>query len=119
MNTPPVQILFDGTVANGVTQYVGVPIKNGKLGCHIAWLDATSSATITLETTSYNAQDAPTTTAGTYQWYPTAVSITGPAASAAGSFALNVADIYQRRARLKIVAAANSDFEIINGTHDV
>lgn len=109
--------LFKGTVANGATQYVGLPIyiEDGSVGAHIAWLDATSSATITLETTSYAAQDAPVESAGSaWEWYSeSGVTITGPAASAAGSFELHAENIRSKRARLKIVAAAACSFEIV------
>lgn len=108
--------LFKGAVASGATKYVGLPIyiEDGSVGAHIAWLDATSSATITLETTSYSAEDAPVDEAGSaWEWYSESdVSITGPAASAAGSFALHAENLRSKRARLKIVAAADCEFEI-------
>lgn len=105
--------LFKGTVANGVTKYVGVPIVKGTLGAHIAWLDATSSAAITLELSSFDGDEAPVEEAGSaWEWKDSGVSITGPAASAAGSTLVNVENARQRRARLKIVAAANCSFDI-------
>ena len=108
--------LFKGTIANGATQYVGVPIHDGKLGLHIGWKDATSSATITIEMTSFSADDAPVATAGSaWVWKDSGLSITGPAASAAGATLVNVENVRSLRARLKIVAAANCDFEIYDG----
>jgi hypothetical protein len=106
---------FKGAVANGETKYVGLSIRNGALGAYIAWHDATSSATITLELTSFDHVDAPVTTAGTYQWKDSGLSFTGPAASAAGSLLVNVENVRQKRARLKIVGAATSSFEIYEG----
>lgn len=102
-------------ITNGVTVYVGIPVIKGMVGCYIAWIDATSSATITLEFTSFPPEEAPTTTAGTYQWKDSGLSFTGPAASAAGSLAINVENVRQSRARLKIVGAANTSLIIYNG----
>jgi hypothetical protein len=108
--------LFKGSVGNGATQYVPVPIHDGCIGVQIAWLDATSSATITLELTSFDAYDAPYDAAGAaYEWKDSGVSITGPAASAAGSSLVNCENVRQLRARLKIVGAAASLFEIRDG----
>lgn len=108
--------LFKGTVANAATQYVNVPIHNGCIGLHIGWLDATSSATITLELSSFGAYDAPYDAAGAaWEWKDSGVAITGPAASAAGSILVNAENVRQLRARLKIVAAANCSFEIYDG----
>ncbi len=110
--------LFKGTVANGVTQYVGIPIHGGCIGTQISWLDATSSATITIELTSFGNADAPVDTAGSaWVWKDSGLSITGPAASAAGSVLVNADNVRQRRARIKIVAAANCSFEIYDGTN--
>lgn len=107
--------LFEGTVASAATKYVAVPVHKGALGCHIAWTDATSSATITLELSSFPDELAPTETAGTYQWEDSGETITGPAATAAGSTVVNLENVRQSRARLKIVAAADSEFIIFDG----
>lgn len=107
--------LFKGAIATSTTAYIGVPIHGDAIGLYIAWKDATSSATITLELTSVNATDAPVTTAGTWQWKDSGLTITGPAASAAGSTLVNVENARQTRARLKIVTAAACDFEILDG----
>lgn len=108
--------LFIGAVANGATQYVGVPIRDGVVGLQIAWKDATSSATVTLELSSFPATDAPVTEAGAaWEWKDSGLTITGPAASAAGSVLVNAENVRQRRGRLKIVAAAACVFEIHNG----
>lgn len=104
--------LFKGAIANGITRYINVPVRNGVIGLHIAWLDATSSATITLELTGFDALDAPLDIAAGYKWKDSGVSVTGPAASAAGSSLVNAENVRQARARLKIVAAAACDFEI-------
>ena len=105
--------LFIGTLATSTTTYIGVPVGSASLvGIHIAWKDATSSATITLETSDFPAIDAPVTTAGTYQWKDSGETITGPAASAAGATTVQLGNIGNSRARLKIVTAADSVFEI-------
>jgi hypothetical protein len=108
-------ILFQGTVASGETKYVPVPIRDGKLGAHIGWKDATSSATITLELGSF--PGASVDNAGrAWEWKDSGVSITGPAASAASSTIVNVENVRQRMARLKLVGAALSTFDIRDGT---
>lgn len=108
--------LFKGTVASAATKYVGVPIYDGTLGAHIAWLDATSSATITLQLTSFGPTDAPVDEAGSaWEWVDSGETITGPAASAAGAVLVNLENVRQRRARLKIVAAADCNLEIHDG----
>lgn len=105
----------NGTIANAETKYVGVPVVKGMVGVHIAWIDATSSATVTLELTSFPAEEAATDAAASYFWKDSGVSITGPAASAAGSASVNVENVRQSRARLKIVGAANTKLIIYNG----
>lgn len=107
-------ILFAGSVPTSTTFYVPVPVRDGCLGVDIGWKDAVSSATITLELTSF---DASFTTAGAaWEWKDSGVSITGPAASAAGGAQVHVENVRQRRARLKIVTAAVSNFDIRDGT---
>ena len=102
------------TIVNGQTFYLEVPIVNGTIGQHIGWLDATSSATITLELGSF--VGAAATVAGSaWEWKDSGVSITGPAASAAGSSLVNVENVRQKRARLKFVGAATSQFDVRGG----
>lgn len=97
------------------TKYVAIPMSTGgRLFIDVQWKDATSSATITLETTGSAVEDAPIDTAGpAWVWKTEAgVTITGPAAAAAGSTKVHATGLCCRRARLKIVAAAASDLEI-------
>lgn len=107
--------LFNGKVANGETLYVEVPIRDGAIGAQIGWKDATSSATITLELSSFPGVSAVNAGAA-WEWKDSGVSITGPAAAAAGSSLVDVENVRQRRARLKIVAAALCVLEIHDGT---
>ena len=37
----------DGTIGNGVTKYINLPVIKGFVGCYVAWVDATSSAAVT------------------------------------------------------------------------
>lgn len=111
--------LFRGKIASGVTLYVEVPVRNGVdggrfLGCQVAWLDATSSATITLELTSYRHAGAQDTSAT--MWIDSGLTFTGPAATAAGGLLINVENVRQLRARLKIVTAAITTLDIRDGT---
>lgn len=108
-------ILFSGAVASGATLYVPVPVRNGTIGLQIGWLDAISSATLTLELSSFAA--ASMTIAGrAWEWKDSALTITGPVAAAAGSTMVNVENARQQFARLKIVAAAACLFDIRDGT---
>jgi hypothetical protein len=108
--------LFKGTLTHPTTKYVGCPIHDGVIGGHIAWKDATSSATITLEMTSFGPDLAPNDEAGAaWEWKDSGVSITGPAGAAAGSVLVNVENARQLRARYKIVTAATCDLEIYDG----
>jgi hypothetical protein len=109
-------LLFKGAVLSAATQYVPLPISGGTIGAQIAWLDATSSATLTIETSNYDANDAPLTDAGSaWEWKGSGLTITGPTGAAAGSTTLNIENVRQKRARLKIVAAANCLFEVTDG----
>jgi hypothetical protein len=110
-------LLYKNTALSG-TAYVNLPIKKGTLGQQIAWLDATSSATLTIELTNYDADDAPLATAGAANvWKDSGVSVTGPAGSAIGATVLNIENVRQKRARLKIVTAATTNIEIIDGAN--
>jgi len=117
MIDPGAHILFAGAVLNGVTKYVAVPVRNGTIGVDIGWLDATSAATITLELSSFPNGAANFSVAGAaWEWSPSGLTITGPTAAAAGSALLNVENVRQNYARLKIVATANCSFDIRDGT---
>lgn len=105
--------LFAGAIATSTTQYIPLPIYKRALGCTIGWTDATSAATITLELTDVPFEDATATDAGSaWQWIDSGEVITGPAATAAGGVLVEIENCNHRRARLKIVTTANSDFVI-------
>jgi hypothetical protein len=108
--------LFSGVLTHPTTAYVGIPIKDGALGAQIAWKDATSSATITLELSSYDPQVAPIASAGSaWHWEDSGVTITGPAGAAAGSIVVNADNVRQQRARFKIVTIATTTIDILDG----
>ena len=113
MNYPPI---FRGPILAGATLYVGIPFGpiNWLVFVDVQWRDAVSSATITLETTASNSEDAPVDVPGqAWQWKTDAtVTIAGPTAIAAGSTKVTISNAAAPRGRLKIVAAANCDFEI-------
>ena len=97
--------LFYGKLANGEVKYLAIPIHDHTIGLHIAWLDAVSSAAIVLEMAG-NA-DVSASTAGTAaQWKDSGVTVTGPTATAIDSALLNIDNVRQAQARLKITAAA-------------
>lgn len=101
--------LFDGTVLNGATKYVGIPVSAGSLvGIQIARLSGAGADTITLELSEFPPDKAPVETAGTYQWKDSGETIATPAAGA--STLVHLGNIGTSRARLKIVAAADARY---------
>ena len=111
MPYPP---LFKGSIPITTTQYVGVPIGDADIiELQIAWKDATSAAAVTFETSSFSAIEAPVDEAGAaWEWKDSGITITGPAASAAGSTVVHLGNIGSRRGRVKIVTTAATDIEI-------
>lgn len=110
------QPLFRGTQATSTTVYYPVPVHEGVIGIQFAWTDATSNATVTLELTNFDAIEAPYAAAGAaYEWKDSGLTITGPAASAAGSTLILVENARVLRGRLKVVTTANSSFVILDG----
>lgn len=95
-------------VPNGQTKYVEVPQASALVwGAHLWWTDATSNATITVETSNRSDVAIDSTTAG--EWIAeSSITVTGPTGVAAGGSMLHVANMGSARARLKMVAAANS-----------
>jgi len=112
--------LFRGTQASGTTIFVPVHIVAGCIGVHISWLDATSAATINLELTSYAADEAASDAAASdVLWPDSGETITGPVGAAAGSALINLSNVRQQRARLRIVASANCSWSIWRGVQSV
>lgn len=106
--------IFGGAIPTSTTVYIPVQIKGGAIGVHIGWKDAVSSATITLELSSVDGVSF-TSAGSAWEWKDSGLTITGPAASAASSTLVNVENVRQYSARLKIVTAAVSTFEIWDG----
>ncbi len=101
--------LFDGTILSGTTKYIGVPVGQASLiGLQIARLTGAGADTITLELSEFPADQAPVTTAGTYQWKDSGETIATP--TAATSTIVPLGNVGLRRARLKIVAAADARY---------
>ncbi len=106
---------FKGVLTHPTTQYVGLQVGDAStMAIQIAWKDATSSATITLETTEFPNDEAPVDAAGSaWEWFPeTGITITGPTGSAAASSMTHLSNVGASRARLKIVTAATCNLEI-------
>ena len=103
-----------GDVVNtGTTFYVELPVENGTVGGQIAWLDATTAATITLELTSFGMALAAYDAAAAQFWKDSGVTGLSITAGAVGSNLINVENIRQKRARLKIVTTANSKIQVL------
>ncbi len=116
MPSPINRPLFQGVVLSGATKYVPIPVTHNRIGLTVAWRDAVSSATITMEYSDFDAEEAPHDAAGSaWHWKASGVAITGPSAAAASSALVESSSVLHKRARLVIVAAANCDFDIRNG----
>ncbi len=104
--------LFEGRIPTSTTVYIPLTVTSaGTVGCHVGWKDATTSATITVELTSIPGTSA-TAAGAAWEWKDSGATFTGPAASAAGGLSVNIENVRQSRARLKIVTAAVSQFAI-------
>lgn len=125
---------YDGGATSGVMTTVngvsGTAVHYVEIGgvddlvqsVQISWPDATSSAAIVLESSNFLVtDDAPVagapvarkTEVDGYRWAVEPVTVTGPVASAAGSFMLHVGNVGARRLRLKITVAANTQLYIL------
>lgn len=112
----------DGAFAIG-THYVEIGgVDDLVQAVQISWPDGVSNATITLESSNFLVtESAPATGDPTarstetdgYRWATEPVTITGPTASAAGSFMLHIGNCGARRLRLKIVATAITQLYIL------
>lgn len=108
------------TIANTAVVYAPIPTGYDDLiSIHIAWFDATSAATIVLQTSNYDAKDAPLdadeTAGGSEHLWATesGVSVVGPSAAAAGCSMLHLGNYGAFRSRLKITATADCDMEVL------
>ena len=106
-------------VAAGDTHYFELGGQDDNLtAVYIRWFDATSNATINLQTTNYPVGSVAFDSVTAGDWYQESTVITGPTAVAQGSFMLHLSDNGARRNRLKVVVAANTQLEILsNGLH--
>lgn len=111
------------TTTNGVsgtdTHYFELGGQDDQLtAVYIRWFDATSNATINLQTTNYPVGQVAFDSVTAGEWYQESTVITGPTGVAAGSFMLHISGNAARRNRLKVVVAANTQLEILcNGMH--
>ena len=108
-------LLFKDRIATTTTVYVEVPVRAGTLGAFVSWPDTTSSATITVELTSNRSASAD---ASADKWKDSGSSFTGPGGTAVGSLLINMENVRQKRARIKIVTAAVTYLEVWDGTGD-
>lgn len=102
-------------LGNGTTTYVEIPIEPASIaGIQCSWLDATSSATITLETSNWpQAMVAGNVAGNADEWFnESTVAIAGPTAVARGCSITHVGNLGAERARLKIVTAAATKLRI-------
>lgn len=96
------------------TTYVGLPVSCGTIGGSVFWSSTSLIATFTVDVTTANQQEAPVNDTSA-RWVGSGVSFPA-AASAAGGFAINLENVRQARARLKIVATAAGEIEVSKWT---
>jgi len=119
----PKKPLFKGSIANGATAFCPVPIVQGCIGLHGTWPDATSTFTVVLEVSSFNPEEpgaGPEDAANARTW-PAMPGVTiTQTPGAAGSFLVNLSNIRQQRARLRMVGGGGvtSLAEIYHGIQD-
>lgn len=108
-----------GKLASGATGYFEIGgTDDGITAVQISWYDATSSATITWQTSNKAFPDATGTSTTAGDWATEPDVITGPVGAAAGSYMFHITSNAAKRNRLKIVAAADCELEIIgSGIH--
>lgn len=133
MGRPP---LFKGLQADTTVIVIPVPILAGCIGLHVSWPDAVTDASFVLELSSFPSEVAPLWAggAGTLQpggghaylsgasaqfWPDSGETIAPVVAGAAGSFMVNLSNVRQQRARLRITATDDCQWEIYNGLQDV
>ena len=83
--------------------------------CMIRWFDATSSATIVLETTNLSVAEAAYNSTNLQDWFTEPYPVAGPVAAAAGCFMLHFVNSGSNRHRLKVTVAANTSLDLIPG----
>lgn len=111
-------------VAAAATEYVEVGGEGSTIhGIQICWVDAVSSATITLHTSNWPAQDVAVDSTTAYHWHDESVAaapvtIVGPSAAAIGNTMVHLGNLGAARCRLKIVAAATTKLWIIPNGKD-
>lgn len=131
-----VTTLFKGTQANATIICVPVPIIAGCIGIHVSWPDATTAATMVLELSSFSSDEAPLQSGGAgtavvgegtavigaadaQKWPDSGETIAAVVAGAAGARLVNLSNVRQRRARLRITSTAICTWDIKQGIGDV
>jgi hypothetical protein len=127
---------FKGVQATTTIIAIPVPIVAGCIGLHVSWPDATTAGSFVLELSSFPEQIAPLWAGGagtavpgggtafvagaSAQFWPdSGETIAAVVAGAAGSFLINLSNVRQQRARLRITSTADCFWEIYNGLQDV
>ncbi len=118
-NTGTGQLTTTNGVGGGANHYFEIGGADDSVSAiMIRWFDATSNATITLQTTNLSVGESAFNSEVATEWANETATITGPTGVAAGCSMLHIADSGAYRHRLKVVAAANTQLEIIpTGIH--
>lgn len=110
----PVQGHTSGKIASAATVYFELGGWNDLVtSVHLRWFDATTSGTFTLQSSNVPFPEVAVTSTSAADWFEEGATITSPGGTAIGSFMLHLGNQGAKRLRLKYVAAADSEIEVI------
>jgi hypothetical protein len=103
-----------GKVASGATVYFELGGQGDEItSVMLRWFDATTSGTFTLQSTNAPFPEVTSTSTTASDWFEEGATITNPGGTAVGCFMLHLGNSGAKRLRLKYVAAADSELDII------
>jgi hypothetical protein len=125
--------LFRGTQGAATTIAVPVPVIAGCVGVHVSWPDAVTAATLVLEVSSFDSDQAPWFTGAVLdgegnaavavadpdKWPDSGAVIDPIVAGASGARLINASGLRQQRARLLITSTAICTWDIRDGLNQV
>lgn len=126
--------LFKGTQSAATTIAVPIPVIAGCIGVHVSWPDAVTEATIAVEFSSFDSDQAPFGTGAVLagdgnaqvavadpdKWPPDAAIVVDPiVAGASGARLISASNVRQQRARLLITSTAICTWDIRDGLNQV
>jgi hypothetical protein len=108
-----------GPVLLGATVYFEFNVEDDAItSVQFRWFDATTEGTFTGETSNVPYAELASDVAAGSGWFPETLTITSPAGVAVGTYILHMGNNGAKRLRIKYVAIANSEIEVLSwGVH--